>query len=427
MGRKKTFRGLYDFKPSSRIIGGQSYFLQNTNFGQEIGTFTSVKTPNFKSIRKRDLPQHPHYAECLDVHYGPAKYIEKNPYVPDSNVTFVNWRFNINGYIAAPFIGGEQYDDLNNQVRLKVKNKKVDLAVMGGEMRQTARFLDLRIGGVIRLLNKQSLGRLIRSNLYWKKNFRFRDRPVRRTDGRSSSFRVSQVPYKRGIDGKWIKNPYYNDKQHADISAMLANTWLEYSYALRPLLNDVYGAAEAIANVPYAVNRNVAKATLKKSESRMITVPSDNPGLLGYWNCTYSSNGSKSIGVVFYRDNPLSSLAALGLTNPLSLAWELVTLSFVIDWFLPIGKTLDSLDAVVGCTFGGGYSVEKGESSASCFLKLPTNSFFEGEGSAEVRNSFINRVVLTEFPGVTLPSFRWPETLSQAASGVALLSQLFKR
>jgi hypothetical protein len=36
----------------------------------------------------------------------------------------------------------------------------------------------------------------------------------------------------------------------------------------------------------------------------------------------------------------------LGLTDPLSVAWELIPYSFVVDWFVPIGTYLDNLNAI---------------------------------------------------------------------------------
>lgn len=55
------------------------------------------------------------------------------------------------------------------------------------------------------------------------------------------------------------------------------------------------------------------------------------------------------------RPKPAYSLAFLGLTNPLATAWELVPLSFVINWFISIGDVLGALDAGVGLDVMSGY------------------------------------------------------------------------
>ena len=55
-------------------------------------------------------------------------------------------------------------------------------------------------------------------------------------------------------------------------------------------------------------------------------------------------------------------LSQLGLTDPLGIAWELTRLSFVADWFVPIGAWLQARSADTGWTF------VQGCSSALCRL-----------------------------------------------------------
>jgi hypothetical protein len=40
---------------------------------------------------------------------------------------------------------------------------------------------------------------------------------------------------------------------------------------------------------------------------------------------------------------PLSTSRALGLLDPLTVVWEIIPYSFVVDWFLPIGSYLENL------------------------------------------------------------------------------------
>lgn len=422
--RKKVFRGAYDDKQSSYFFRYDPSSLRepyNNNFAWESGAFTSVNTPGFKNLKKRDLPQHPHFAEVLHIHYNPSRYIERAPFDPQYDKIYVNpKREPSNGFALIPFLDRSVTDDLDNQVRLKIKNKKVDLAVMGGEMKQTASFLDKRVGGVIRLLNKQVLGQTI-SRVVSNRSLYFRKEPLA-SSRRSASFKVTQVPFKRDIRTKeWVKNPYYTDSQHVRIVDKLSDSWLEYSYALRPLINDIYGAAEAIANVPYAVPLGVAKASLSVSRAYRATQDS---GLQDPWVAEGRHSVRRTLGVRFQKENPLSAIAALGLTNPASLAWELVTLSFVIDWFYPLGKTLDSLDATLGTTFVDGFNVYDEEVHAEATL-ISNAAFYEAAFFNKYTRYRYQRTVLSDFPGVSMPSLRWPASLTQAASGVALLNQLF--
>jgi hypothetical protein len=45
--------------------------------------------------------------------------------------------------------------------------------------------------------------------------------------------------------------------------------------------------------------------------------------------------------------------AQLGLTNPVSLAWELLPFSFVVDWAWPLGDYFSNLDALYGWEIRG--------------------------------------------------------------------------
>lgn len=47
-------------------------------------------------------------------------------------------------------------------------------------------------------------------------------------------------------------------------------------------------------------------------------------------------------------NDSLLTLDQCGLINPLSVAWELVPFSFVVDWFLPIGTYINSMSDYAG-------------------------------------------------------------------------------
>lgn len=50
----------------------------------------------------------------------------------------------------------------------------------------------------------------------------------------------------------------------------------------------------------------------------------------------------------------LSAAAGFGLTNPASIAWDLVPMSFLLDWVVPVGDWLNVVDADYGLAFKGG-------------------------------------------------------------------------
>lgn len=121
----------------------------------------------------------------------------------------------------------------------------------------------------------------------------------------------------------------------------LSTTYLEYTYGLKPLLNDIYGALdESIVVLDKGNIRVKAGATESLEPIKEYNVSP--------WRRTYSYTGAAK---AFYRfDLRLSlprddfEIARWASLNPVSLAWELGYLSFVVDWFVDVGGYLRNLE-----------------------------------------------------------------------------------
>lgn len=121
-----------------------------------------------------------------------------------------------------------------------------------------------------------------------------------------------------------------------------SSKWLEYRYGWTPLVHSIYDAAENLRrkvqeeDITFAV-RSTSKAereTLKRSGF------AENETYL-YWKCFASFR--QEIGVTFRPPDPaLQSLANWTSLNPVLIAWELVPLSFVADWFVNVGDQLQA-------------------------------------------------------------------------------------
>jgi len=126
------------------------------------------------------------------------------------------------------------------------------------------------------------------------------------------------------------------------------------------------------------------------------------------------------------------TLAQMGFTNPALIAWELTPWSFVIDWFLPVGNFISSLDATLGLVFVDGYKstrVTKNSHSHAWWDPGIKNVSYHWEGSVIGSNSeetFL-RSTLTSFPSPRLPSFKNPFSSQHLLNAVALLAQFKSR
>ena len=118
----------------------------------------------------------------------------------------------------------------------------------------------------------------------------------------------------------------------------IANYWLEYNYAWRPLLDDVYGAASELQRGFDQKDQIFRSVGIRDTEQ---------PVSIGSYFVPHAFGARV---VVYYKvsDPNLARLARLGLTNPASIAWELLPYSFVLDWFTPVGAFIDGVTALHG-------------------------------------------------------------------------------
>jgi hypothetical protein len=190
----------------------------------------------------------------------------------------------------------------------------------------------------------------------------------------------------------------------------MADNWLAYQFGLLPLLNDIYNGVEAIQ-----------KAQNKSDFITVSSVAEDEAPLI--WTTTLRQVGSSQRGVqVGYtyklNDAHKASLTTLGLTNPLSLAWELLPSSYIIDWFVSIGDVLSALGADRGYTYLGGYETAwvRGD-----FDILQPNSDYASPWQHTVSNFAMERTISPPpSPGLYLKTGL---NFGKAITAVALLTK----
>jgi hypothetical protein len=224
-----------------------------------------------------------------------------------------------------------------------------------------------------------------------------------------------------GLVGKQIRRQdnrnYYNQQKRT------ASDWLALQYGWRPLINDVYGACEALANT---LHRNPIDRVVKvRRASRDVSSPVyKNQTLYEYWDREQSTTCIR-YSCNFTAGAPFTkTLSELGITNPALIVWELMPWSFVIDWFIPIGAWISSWDATLGLQFQSG--------SKTVFLKgetqRVTNYLGTGYGGTRSGMTVANtelvshvRTPLSGFPSPQLPALKNPLSLEHLANAMALL------
>lgn len=189
-----------------------------------------------------------------------------------------------------------------------------DLLTELGEMRETLSYLMGKVEGTAGLMEK----------------FRSKD-PVSYREGRRSTAKTLL----RSADAGLRK---------------LGGRWMEYRYALMPLFY-------SFKDISGIIKDHAMKFHTERSKE-VITL-GDHPLQYGDNYLIYKTSGSIEVRSMTKAAYELGSLQRLASTigfNPIKTAWELVPLSFVIDWALNVGDAISSLTSIdyssqrAGCT-----------------------------------------------------------------------------
>jgi hypothetical protein len=228
------------------------------------------------------------------------------------------------------------------------------------------------------------------------------------------------------------KDPRFRPKVPPN-SGSVAKDWLAIQYGWLPLLSDVNGAVEELARtMTYRPPVGRVTATGKASTTVQRTIqPQTNwlPAVVGTRKVNCSARG-----FIEYRvSNQLAQIAAnTGVANPLSVLWEVIPYSFVVDWFLPVGNYLNNLDYDLGVEFSRGSIGVKSEGTWKIKAQPGTHSASDitetwSGGSIDASTEYFRRFPLSGFPELRPPSFKDPRSLKRVANAISLLRVAFGR
>lgn len=227
----------------------------------------------------------------------------------------------------------------------------------------------------------------------------------------------SRVQYELGMKRKdvlWGKYP--------------ANKWLEYQYGWKPLLSDLYNTHEVFRDI---IQNN---AMLLYGHGKSDELSAD-------YTSTWSGTGQPSVfkqwsgsqvvrtKLIAEVDSPLWRRASqFGLINPLSIGWELVPFSFVFDWFMPVGNTLEAMTARAGLNFVAGYTTVISGGKVD-MRTIPTSGMtIRSHGTLTVRRYGLRRYAHTTWPTPRLYVDITPFSSTRSLNALALFrSTQFRR
>lgn len=220
------------------------------------------------------------------------------------------------------------------------------------------------------------------------------------------------------------------------VDKRLANHWLEYVFGWLPLLSDMRDSAELLAETvsTYKEPKGSVRAVGRTTASYRKRDP-----LTGYGHLFADVDAMASytcrVKAQYELDSEARSvLSKTGITNPLSLAWEALPFSFVVDWILPVGNYIDSLTALDGFTIHSvTFSTTENAVSEWRFgvynqpgYAWSRTEITEGGKASATQTRYIRTLSL---PSYSFPSLRSPigsKPLERFATAASLLLQVFR-
>jgi hypothetical protein len=140
-------------------------------------------------------------------------------------------------------------------------------------------------------------------------------------------------------------------------SLTMSQAWLSYKYGWSPLLSDLHSYLDWRYHL---FNDGVpVQGRARRTERPNWTSTQTGPkrSLLIQGKRQFKCEVKCWVGI---SDTSLYNLNRITSLNPLSIAWELVPLSFVVDWVFDIGGYLQNMESALGAgvSFKRGYTTE---------------------------------------------------------------------
>lgn len=196
---------------------------------------------------------------------------------------------------------------------------------------------------------------------------------------------------------KTVNRDFKDPSNRKNFPKEFGKQWLEYHFGWEPLVKDIGAGVKTLAHSGGSESRVFVSRKSVQDESFFKTTPSPS-----YRSTISSVKSSFHMQAKVRIDNPnLYMLNSLGLVNPLSVAWELVPFSFVVDWFVPVGNFLSGWSDFLGLQLTQSFTTGK-QVVTSRVLDYYTDEI-TNPSDAVIRQFVLQSVYVKRNPGISGP------------------------
>lgn len=113
----------------------------------------------------------------------------------------------------------------------------------------------------------------------------------------------------------------------------------------------------------------------------------------------------------------------LGLINPATVAWEVVPFSFLVDWFLPVSRFLESQTDTLGLSITRIVKSELVRGQFTQYLSSPERAYSHVSNGYQFRRSILGTLPV---PGLLDRRGTAIQSATRAATAISLLTGFLK-
>lgn len=129
----------------------------------------------------------------------------------------------------------------------------------------------------------------------------------------------------------------------------LSGAFLSAHLGWEPLIKDTYEASQLV---------DLTEENTRVSARKLGSISSTAINIGNYHGATFTTDSKVQLQLTLNMTRKPTFSQRFGLDNPFQIAWELVPLSFVADYFLPIGRVIAGMGAVSAMYGSKGWSKE---------------------------------------------------------------------
>lgn len=199
--------------------------------------------------------------------------------------------------------------------------------------------------------------------------------------------------------------------------------WLELHFGWVPAVQDIGNSLKTLSKTDFGTRRVRSSNTMNFRDSASTHGPGD--GQLSSWSRDVTMSVRMQANVRVSNSNAYLA-NQFGVANPLSVAWEAVPYSFVVDWFSNVGQCINAMTDFVGLSMEQGFTTS--------FQRANYQTFSQNKNNVSpfsppyiFHNSSSNGIYVRRDMGITGPTLKLTPfkgmSLVRGATAVALLLQ----